>query len=260
MLAAHRNVVLVGNCRGGWAADVYGWDANHVESGSTPGYRAYPGCDASYGPAVYAAKFVRYYEDSTWLSAAIDPGQTPADHEAGSLTPERVAAMVACGVNLFGFDQFDPNDGRVAASIFSWAPGQPDAAAGACAVQRRRRPLGLGRLRPAAARRVPHGRRRLDALGAGPGRRSGRGLRGRGRHVLAPADRPGERRAARRRRRRGRPARRLAVLQRVERDGQRQHQPPVGVGEPVAELEHVAVAQLADDALVGAGRLVGARR
>lgn len=133
---AHRNVVLVGNCANGWAADVFGWDANHVEGGSTPGYQPFPACDSSYDRPTYEAKFVRYYEDSTWLSAAIDPSQSPAAHEADSLTPPRVTAMVDCGVNLFGFDQFDPNDGRIAASIFSWAPGQPDASAGACALQR----------------------------------------------------------------------------------------------------------------------------
>ncbi|MCW2989996.1 MAG: conserved hypothetical secreted protein, partial [Solirubrobacterales bacterium] len=133
--AAGASVVLVGNCRAGWSGRVFGWDAGHVESGSTPDYAAYPACDATYDRSVYAAKLVRYFEDSTWLSAAVDPASTPADHRAGELTPAKVAAMTACGVNLFGFDQFDPNDGRVEASIWSWAPGEPGAA-GACAVQR----------------------------------------------------------------------------------------------------------------------------
>ncbi|MCW3039915.1 MAG: conserved hypothetical secreted protein, partial [Solirubrobacterales bacterium] len=39
------------------------------------------------------------------------------------------------GVGLFGFDQLLPQDGRVAASIWSWADGQPSAAAGPCAFQ-----------------------------------------------------------------------------------------------------------------------------
>src|SRR3954452_10694322 len=133
--AAGAQVVLVGNCRSGWAADVFGWDDNHVESGSTPKYRPFPACDASYPRSVYDAKLVRYYEDSTFVSAATDPTQSPADSEADSLTPERVASMTACGVNLFGFDQLLPHDGRIEASIWSWQTGQPDPAGGRCAVQ-----------------------------------------------------------------------------------------------------------------------------
>jgi len=135
VLAAGKNVILVGNCRSGWSSDVFGWDANHVESGSTPDYKPFPACDATYNSGVYAAKLVRYFEDSTWLSAATSPNTTPADQEAGSLTPAKVRSMTACGVNLFGLDQFEPGDGRVDASIWSWAPNQPDASAGACAVQ-----------------------------------------------------------------------------------------------------------------------------
>ena len=128
-------VVLVGNCASGWSSDVFGWDAGHVESGSTPGYKAYPACDASYGSDVYANKLVRYYEDSTWLTATVDPTESPAGQDAQALTPARVTSMIDCGVNLFGFDQFEPTDGRVQASIWSWAPNQPDASAGGCAVQ-----------------------------------------------------------------------------------------------------------------------------
>jgi hypothetical protein len=63
--------------------------------------------------------------------------------------------MIACGVNLFGFDQFDPNDGRVAASIWSWAPNEPNASSGACAVQRADghwAAAGCGERHPAACR------------------------------------------------------------------------------------------------------------
>jgi hypothetical protein len=129
-------VIVVGNCASGWSSHVFGWNETHVESGSTPGYAAAPGCDKTYGRDVYASKLVRYFEDTTWLSAVTSPGESPAGHAAGSLSPAKVAAMTACGVNLFGLDQFDPTDGRVEASIWSWAPGQPDAAAGACTVQR----------------------------------------------------------------------------------------------------------------------------
>ncbi len=151
-LDAGAQVVLVGNCRSGWAADVFGWDAVHVESGSTPQYRAFPACDATYDRGVYADKLVRYFEDSTFVSAAVDPTESPAAAADNRLSPDRVAAMVACGVNLFGFDQLLPGDGRIAASIWSWAEGQP-AAGGGCAIQRadgRWETAACGARRPAA--------------------------------------------------------------------------------------------------------------
>jgi hypothetical protein len=126
----------VGNCRSGWASDVYGWDSVHVESGSTPDYKPFPACDATYGRDVYDSKLVRYYEDSTFVSAATDPSETPAQHEANALTPERVGWMTRCGVGLFGFDQLLPHDGRLRASIWSWASGEPSADGGRCGLQR----------------------------------------------------------------------------------------------------------------------------
>jgi hypothetical protein len=129
-------VVLVGNCRSGWARDVYGWDDVHVESGSTPDYKPFPECDATYGRSVYDTKLVRYYEDSTFVATAIDPTQTPADHEADALTPEKVKSMTRCGVGLFGFDQILPHDGRISASVWSWAKNEPNASGGRCGLQR----------------------------------------------------------------------------------------------------------------------------
>jgi hypothetical protein len=129
-------VVLVGNCRSGWAADVYGWDDVHVESGSTPKYREFPTCDATYARTVYDTKLVRYYEDSTFVSSAIDPTRSPKAAAAEMISPEKAAAMTRCGVNLFGFDQLLPNDGRIEASIWSWAKDKPDLRNGRCAVQR----------------------------------------------------------------------------------------------------------------------------
>jgi hypothetical protein len=136
VLGRGAQVVLVGNCRSGWAPDVYSWDDNHVESGSTPDYRPFPACDSTYPRSVYNAKLVRYYEDSTFLSAAADPTESPSQAQAGMLTPAHVAEMTGCGVNLFGFDQILPDDGRIEASIWSWAKDQPNADAGSCALQR----------------------------------------------------------------------------------------------------------------------------
>ena len=43
--------------------------------------------------------------------------------------------MTDCGVNLFGFDPLLPEDGRIQATVWSWAPDEPRAGAGACTVQ-----------------------------------------------------------------------------------------------------------------------------
>jgi hypothetical protein len=43
--------------------------------------------------------------------------------------------MVRCGVNLVGFDQLQPNDGRLAAFVWSWAQGEPSSTDGPCAFQ-----------------------------------------------------------------------------------------------------------------------------
>jgi hypothetical protein len=134
--AAGAQVMLVGNCRSAWKADVFGWDDTHVESGSTQDYEPFPACDAVYPRSVYDAKLVRYFEDSTLVSTVVDPGQSPQQQRDRSLTPERVGQMTRCGVGLLGLDQILPNDGRIDASIWSWAPEKPDAEDGACTVQR----------------------------------------------------------------------------------------------------------------------------
>jgi len=131
--ASGARVLLVGSCAPGWSADVFDWNAAHVEGGATSGYQPYPACDATYAPSVYAAKLVRYFEDTTLVSALIDPTRPPADPEA--LTPQKVQAMTDCGVNLFGFDQLLPEDGRIQASLWSWAPDEPQAGAGGCTLQ-----------------------------------------------------------------------------------------------------------------------------
>lgn len=131
--AAGAQVVLVGSCAPGWSADVFDWNADHVESGSTSGYQPYPTCDATYDGSVYKTSLVRYFEDSTLVSTLLDPTRKPADPEA--LTPQKVQDMTNCGVNLFGLDQLLPEDGRIQASLWSWAPDEPRAGAGNCTLQ-----------------------------------------------------------------------------------------------------------------------------
>lgn len=151
--AAGARVVLVGSCAPGWSGVVFDWNSAHVESGSTSAYQGFPTCDATYGPAVYASQLVRYYEDSTLVSTLLDPQRPPVDPEA--LSPEKVAAMTGCGVNLFGFDQLLPEDGRIQSSLWSWAPDEPRTGAGSCTVQGgdgRWAAAPCSELRPAACR------------------------------------------------------------------------------------------------------------
>jgi hypothetical protein len=134
--AAGAQVMLVGNCRAQWSTVVFGWDATHVESGSTPDYKPFPACDAVYPRSVYDARLVRYFEDSTLVATVVEPTQSPALQRQRSLTPAAVGAMTRCGVGLLGMDQILPDDGRIDASIWSWAPDKPAVADGACTVQR----------------------------------------------------------------------------------------------------------------------------
>jgi len=76
----------------------------------------------------YGTKLVRFYEDSTFVSAAAaggDPGYR--------LTVAELGEMVTCGVNLFGLDQVDPSDPRLAAMVWGWAPSEPSSSGG-CAL------------------------------------------------------------------------------------------------------------------------------
>lgn len=130
---AGKNVVVVGDCAGGWSSHVFGWKGDtSTESGDSTGYT----CSSPIARDKYASTLVRFFEDSTFVATVTAPQEDMKKRREGMLTPDKVAAMTECGVNLFGFDQFDPNDGRVEASIWSWAPGQPSAADGACAIQR----------------------------------------------------------------------------------------------------------------------------
>ncbi|WP_310962537.1 hypothetical protein [Nocardioides terrisoli] len=132
--ASGAQVILVGSCAPGWSADVFDWNADHVESGSTSAYQPYPACDATYDASVYATKLVRYFEDSTLVANLLDPTRPPADPNA--LTPAKVQSMTDCGVNLFGFDQLLPEDGRIQATVWSWAPDEPRVDGGGCTLQR----------------------------------------------------------------------------------------------------------------------------
>jgi hypothetical protein len=169
-------VVLVGSCAKGWSSLVYNWNDVHVESGSTADYKDFPACDATYKREVYQSKLIRYYEDSTFVSSVVAPS-TPADNPE-ALTAEKAGAMIRCGVNLFGFDQLLPDDGRLAATIWSWRRHQPKG--DGCAAMGKQGRWAIGRCRgrpachaktgewlvPSAAFKYAAARRACRAIGA----------------------------------------------------------------------------------------------
>lgn len=115
---AGKQVIVMSNCGEGaaWPSLVFASDERaKYEGGPRDFTERFPACD-------YSGRFQRFYEDSTRLSATVDQadGKAPAP-----LTPAITRAMTKCGVDLIGFDQLTADDGRLAATIWSWAPGQP---------------------------------------------------------------------------------------------------------------------------------------
>jgi hypothetical protein len=132
VLASGAQVVAVSDCRAGstWNNMVFAWDS-HVEE--RPHDFASKPCGPDYDRATYDTTLVRYYEDSTWLTVAGSYADQSTQDDG--IDAKTAGAMTRCGVDLIGFDQLLPGDGRLAATIWSWAPNQPSAA-GTCAVQR----------------------------------------------------------------------------------------------------------------------------
>jgi hypothetical protein len=132
---AGKQVLIVGGCGAGAAYQglAFNW-GQHVETRPI-GFAGPPTCGPDFPRATWDATIVRYFEDSTWLTeGASYVGQSTRDD---GLTPATTAALVRCGVDLLGFDQLLPDDGRLAAAVWSWAPGEPRAGGGRrCVVQR----------------------------------------------------------------------------------------------------------------------------
>lgn len=122
ILDAGKQLLIVGNCGpSGWTDLVFDRYPHWSESGSTTGYA----CEADRSND-YGTKLVRRYEDSTWLSTMAGGGS--------HIAPEVMADMVACGVNLPGFDQLHAADPRLPSLVWSWRADEPAIdAAGRCA-------------------------------------------------------------------------------------------------------------------------------
>lgn len=130
MLDQGKRVVIVGNCGpGAWGSWVFERGSVWAESSFDGSYDGYPACAT--GVRVerdYDGQWIRHWEDLTALSALVAGGdQFP-------LTPEVTAQMVACGVDMIGFDRLEPFDGRLEALVWSWARDVlPADIAGECA-------------------------------------------------------------------------------------------------------------------------------
>lgn len=118
LLARGARVLIVGNCGpGAWGRWVHERGPQWSERSGAAGYPSFPDCQADREQRAYDDKFIRVYDDITWLSAM----------ESGESEPfegDDVRAMVRCGVDLIGFDRIHPFDGRLDALVWSWAPGE----------------------------------------------------------------------------------------------------------------------------------------
>lgn len=125
MAATGTRVLLVGNCGpGNWNHWVFTRGDKWNEGGNPTTYGA-ADCKADEAARETHSVFRRWYEESPFLEVLMSASQT--------LTAATTKRMVGCGVNLTGWDQLTPNDGRLRAFLWSWGDGQP--AAGNCAYQ-----------------------------------------------------------------------------------------------------------------------------
>lgn len=133
--AADSQIVVVSGCGKGaaWHDIAFSWE-RHRESRPYD-FEDFPKCGPDYRRLEYRTNLIRYYEDSTRTA-----GSGGADD---GIDPEAAAAMVRCGVDLFGFDRLEPFDGRLEATVWSWATDEPSV--GGCALIRAGEKLPFGR-------------------------------------------------------------------------------------------------------------------
>jgi hypothetical protein len=139
---AGKQVLAIGPCGLGprWPALVFD-ESPRLTGDDNNTFRDFPDCGPDFTRAKYEASPIRYYEDSTQVSANVNGGTDP-------ITAPIAARMTRCGVDLLGFDMLTRGDPRLAAVVWSWAPGEP-APGRDCAVQR---PDGRWAARPCGER------------------------------------------------------------------------------------------------------------
>jgi hypothetical protein len=133
VLQAGRQVIIVSGCGEGqaWPSVAFQW-AQHEET-RPRGFEGFPGCGPDFDRATYDATLIRYFEDSTALTAGASQfGQASADD---GIDPHTARQMALCGVDLLGLDQLVPSDGRLEKLVWSWARGEPRRRRN-CAIQR----------------------------------------------------------------------------------------------------------------------------
>ncbi len=126
--AALKRVVLMGPCGEGnrWQGLVFDEEERKTGADNFP-FRDFPNCGPDFTRRQYDRQVIRYYEDGTNLSRAVNRRTDPIDARLAG-------AMTRCGVDLIGFDFLQRGDPRLAALVWSWAPGEPSG--GRCSVQR----------------------------------------------------------------------------------------------------------------------------
>lgn len=126
--AAGKQVIVASKCGSGAAWQGVAFDWTRHEEERPVGFQDFPDCGPDFDRATYDSELIRYYEDSTALTAGVgEPDE--------GITPATAARMMRCAVDLTGMDQLLPDDGRLEALVWSWAPDEP-AASGDCSVQR----------------------------------------------------------------------------------------------------------------------------
>lgn len=115
-------VILTGNCGpdgSSWNDTVFQRGPSWIESG----FRASEyDCEVERAQKNYDNNWIRYYEDSTWLSAMVDGSGLGGTARIPAGTASQ---MVRCGVNMVGFDQLQPFDPKIEALVWSWKTNEP---------------------------------------------------------------------------------------------------------------------------------------
>jgi hypothetical protein len=141
VLASGAQVLLVGNCDAAdgagtaWGQWVHSRGPTWDEGGDPTGYGPTQ-CGSDLAERNSASPpFRRYFEEVTWLGTMGDtaPAATSAAGHVTPITADATAQMVRCGVNIIGLDQLTPEDPRLPALVWSWAPNEP--AVSGCAYQ-----------------------------------------------------------------------------------------------------------------------------